>query len=142
MSKLNLIGGGAILLVVVTAVWWAKSSSNDRDQAIEASELPSSQSIVVPELSPAALSGETAFNASCATCHGTNAAGTDQGPPLIHPFYPTKRHADFAFVMAVKSGVRSHHWRFGSMPPVEGVSDAEIQSIITYIREIQAANGI
>src|ERR1041385_5209740 len=27
--------------------------------------------------------GETRFNATCATCHGKEAAGTDHGPPLV-----------------------------------------------------------
>jgi len=142
MKKLNVIGGGIILLAVIAGIWWSTTSSDRSSGDIGTSALPSSQSIIVPELSPVALTGEATFNASCASCHGTNAAGTEQGPPLIHKFYTSRRHADFAFVIAAKTGVRAHHWRFGSMPPVEGIEDAEIQPIITYIREIQAANGL
>lgn len=28
------------------------------------------------------------------------------------------------------------------MPPVKGITDAELKSIIRYVREIQSANGI
>ncbi|MBL4872566.1 MAG: cytochrome c [Rhodobacteraceae bacterium] len=142
MNKLKIVGGSVILLAVLAGVWWSTTSSDRSGSAVGRAALPTSQSIVVPELSPVALTGEATFNASCAICHGTNAAGTDQGPPLIHKFYISRRHADFAFVIAAKSGVRAHHWRFGSMPPVEGIEDADIQPIITYIREIQAANGL
>ena len=38
--------------------------------------------------------------------------------------------------------VRSHHWRFGNMPPVAGITRAEVVSIVTYFRTLQRANGI
>lgn len=142
MNKTILIGGGVVLLVALAAVWWSNTSSDDSTQAVNTSATPPSESIIIPELSLTALNGEIAFNKNCAACHGKNAAGTDQGPPLIHKFYKPSRHADFSFVIAAKNGVRSHHWRFGSMPPVEGITDEEIQSIIKFIREIQVANGI
>lgn len=47
-----------------------------------------------------------------------------------------------AFVRAAREGVRAHHWRFGDMPPVEGVSDADLAGIIAFVREVQRANGI
>jgi len=45
-------------------------------------------------------------------------------------------------VLAVKNGVRQHHWPFGSMPPIPGVSKAEVSQIIAYVRTLQRANGI
>ena len=51
-------------------------------------------------------------------------------------------YPDVAFVRAAKLGVRQHHWRFGNMPPVDGIKDQELASIIFYIRELQRANGI
>jgi len=39
-------------------------------------------------------------------------------------------------------GVRGHHWPFGDMPPVEGVTRGDVTMIIAYIRELQRANGI
>ena len=47
-----------------------------------------------------------------------------------------------AFVMAAKSGVRSHHWRYGNMPPVDGVTDADVKAITAYVRALQKENGI
>ena len=93
-------------------------------------------------LSPPAQDGERAFNARCALCHGAGAAGTGIGPPLVHPVYEPGHHQDFAFRNAVRNGVTAHHWQFGNMPPLPGVSDAEIDNIICYVRELQRAQGI
>jgi len=38
------------------------------------------------------------------------------------------------------AGVR--HWRFGDMPPVEGLSRRDVAAIVAYVRELQRANGI
>ena len=64
------------------------------------------------------------------------------GPPLIHVIYEPSHHADETFQRAVALGVRSHHWRFGNMPPVKGLTRGDVAMVITYIREIQRANGI
>ena len=45
-------------------------------------------------------------------------------------------------IVAAKNGVRQHHWPFGNMPPVEGITDSEISNIIAYVRTVQRANGI
>lgn len=39
-------------------------------------------------------------------------------------------------------GVRSHHWRFGDMPPVDGLTRNDVAKVIAYIRRIERANGI
>ncbi len=96
----------------------------------------------VPTLTTSAQAGEAVFSANCSQCHGQNAAGTDQGPPLIHKYYRPNHHADGAFYRAAANGVRAHHWRFGNMPPVPTVKQADVSKIITYVRELQRANGI
>jgi len=99
--------------------------------------------VIVPTLSGNAILGETAFNAKCAVCHGKNAAGQNGvAPPLVHPFYRVGHHNDAAIVRAARNGVRSHHWTFGDMPPVQGLTMGELKSIIVYIRVLQRANGI
>ena len=99
--------------------------------------------VKVPELSQAALDGKFAYDEKCGTCHGRNAAGVNgSGPPLIHIIYEPSHHGDQAFLLAAKTGVRSHHWKFGNMPPVEGISDEAVAKIIYYVREVQRANGI
>lgn len=99
--------------------------------------------VSVPQLSPVAEQGQATFVANCAACHGVNASGQDGvAPPLVHIIYEPNHHGDASFYRAVQQGVRAHHWRFGNMPPVEGVSEQEVASIITYVRELQRANGI
>ncbi|MBT2130423.1 c-type cytochrome [Planktotalea lamellibrachiae] len=87
--------------------------------------------------------GKRAVDAACASCHGENAAG-QQGtaPPLTHKIYEPRLHADMAFVLAAQPGVGAHHWPFGDMPPVEGVTNADSATIVSYVRELQRENGI
>ena len=101
-------------------------------------------SVVVPgSFSAAAMAGEVLFSANCATCHGKNAAGgTGNGPPLVHIIYEPNHHGDGSFYRAVAHGVRAHHWPFGNMPAIAGVSEADVTKIIAYVRELQRANGI
>ncbi len=95
----------------------------------------------VIDLSELALSGQEYYNSTCAVCHGVNLVGTNQGPPFLNRVYAAGHHSDMAFVLAVKLGTRAHHFRFGPMSAIEGISDEQIGAIITYIREVQAANG-
>lgn len=99
--------------------------------------------VTVPELSDPSIFGKGVFDANCAACHGVNAAGKNGfGPPLIHKIYEPSHHGDRAFYLAIKNGVRQHHWPFGNMPAQSHVSDADIKRIITYVREMQRANDI
>ena len=63
-------------------------------------------------------------------------------PYLGNVGYNPGHHADEAFFMAAKFGVRQHHWRFGDMPPLPQASQDDIAKIVRYIRELQVANGI
>jgi mono/diheme cytochrome c family protein len=86
--------------------------------------------------------GKQMFDANCARCHGAGGSGTDQGPPLVHAVYRPSHHADLAFHMAVKNGSVQHHWSFGNMPPIPGVSPKEVEHIIAYVRQEQRRAGI
>lgn len=99
--------------------------------------------VVVPSLDGTTKLGERAYNENCASCHGANAAG-QQGiaPPLVHKIYEPSHHADGSFFLAVKQGVRAHHWQFGDMPPVEGLTQRDVELIVAYVRLVQRANGI
>ena len=94
------------------------------------------------ELSPGAKAGETVFAGNCAACHGAGAAGTYAGPTLIHQLYHPNHHSDGSIRVAAAAGVRQHHWNFGDMPPVSGISPVQIEQVICYVREIQFANGV
>lgn len=100
--------------------------------------------VMVPfELSSMAQVGKQAFDAKCSDCHGVNAAGK-QGlaPPLVHKIYEPSHHGDIAFQLAVQNGVRAHHWRFGNMPPVDGLTKGDVRAIVAYVRELQRENGV
>jgi mono/diheme cytochrome c family protein len=98
--------------------------------------------VKIPALSVEASNGQALFKANCSQCHGGNAGGTEQGPPLIHKYYEPNHHGDGAFFRAAKNGVRAHHWRFGNMPPVQTVTRADVSKIVAFVREVQKANGI
>lgn len=100
--------------------------------------------VVLPDaLSQNAQIGKRAFEAKCAACHGANGAGQDGvAPPLVHVIYEPSHHGDESFQRAAEMGVRAHHWRFGNMPAVAGITRGDVTMIVAYIREIQRANGI
>lgn len=100
--------------------------------------------VTMPEtLSPQARIGKRGFEAKCATCHGETGGGrAGKGPPLVHKYYEPSHHGDAAFLLAAQNGVRSHHWNFGDMPPVGGVTRSDVIAITAYVRELQRQNGI
>lgn len=100
--------------------------------------------IALPEtLSTDAQIGQRVFNGACAACHGVNAAGRNGvAPPLVHKIYEPGHHADEAFQRAVQYGVQAHHWNFGNMSAIDGLTRAEVQYIVSYVRELQRTNGI
>jgi len=100
--------------------------------------------VVLPDnLSERAQMGKSAYEAKCSVCHGGNAVGqAGVAPPLIHKIYEPSHHGDESFQRAVSMGVRAHHWPFGDMPPVSGLTRADVDMVVAYIREVQQANGI
>jgi mono/diheme cytochrome c family protein len=110
--------------------YWSRSGGN------------AGKSIKLPQLTTEAQAGRKLFEVKCIACHGKNATGTKNGPPLVHKIYEPNHHSDISFYRAVAQGTRAHHWRFGNMPPVSGVRKDEVAKIIGYVRELQRANGI
>ena len=99
--------------------------------------------VTIPALTGDAVIGEKVFSRKCADCHGEAGAGnSEKGPPLIHKIYEPSHHGDMAFLVAALNGVQQHHWDFGNMMPIEGITQAEVAMIVEYIRQIQRANGI
>lgn len=95
------------------------------------------------ELSQQAALGKNIFEAKCSECHGENAAGQNGvAPPLVHKIYEPSHHSDMAFVLAAQNGVRAHHWNFGNMPKIEGLTQGDVKMVAAYVRELQRANGI
>ncbi|MCZ7538010.1 MAG: cytochrome c [Acidimicrobiia bacterium] len=56
--------------------------------------------------------------------------------------YAPDHHPDEAFRAAITQGSRAHHWEFGDMAPVGGLSDEEIDLVIAYVRQQQELHGL
>jgi mono/diheme cytochrome c family protein len=120
----------AIALIAGIAYWTSGGGSGTRVK------------VTVPQLTGDAVAGENLFSFNCGRCHGADAGGGEGGPPLVHKIYEPSHHADGAFFAAVARGVRQHHWRFGDMPRIEGLSQQDVAAMVAYVRALQHANGI
>ena len=85
--------------------------------------------------------GKIMYEESCSSCHGNWGKGTEKGPPLMHNFYKPSHHGDTAFYRAALSGARAHHWKFGDMPAVEGMTREKMDRIVPYVRWLQEKSG-
>jgi len=132
--KKRYIPGMAILLIAITLLAACTAESPEERRA--RLHLPP------PGFKGNPTIGHNLFNNACAQCHGVAGRGTQQGPPLIDDIYRPGHHADLAFYRAVKDGVKQHHWQFGDMPPVHGVSPEATAHIAAYIRALQRKAGI
>lgn len=145
--RLSFLIAGVLALGGGVVAWNSMKSGGHSMSQPDTSQIAAGDpiaSVQLPDvLSSEATMGEQFFNVKCAACHGINAAGKNGvAPPLIHKTYEPNHHGDEAFYRAALIGVQAHHWRFGNMPPVQGVTRADIKPIITYIREVQRVNGI
>lgn len=100
--------GRAVYLTITLAPMLACRDPEHESDVLARVELPST---------PAEhRQGDSLFASNCASCHGESAKGTDKGPPL-HVTYEPSHHYDASFVLAARTGVAAHHWRFGNMRP-------------------------
>lgn len=125
-----------LLLASALPLLLAACDNLDPEERRKALHLPS------PDHVADSTRGREAFDRHCAACHGPGALGSQQGPPLVHDTYRPSHHADFAFHMAVRDGVRAHHWRFGDMKPLPEVTPEATEDIIAYVRRLQRRSGI
>ncbi|MFY9315907.1 MAG: cytochrome c [Burkholderiales bacterium] len=111
-----------------------------------AAAIANAQPMQIPKpsagLMPSPVAGKKLFAAACVQCHGVDLRGTKEGPSLVHRIYEPAHHGDVAFQIAVKYGSRQHHWRFGDMKPVPGLSPDEVAHITSYVRAEQRKAGI
>ncbi len=144
MNKVIVSAGVILIGLGVGFTFWPLGESDVVDSPVASGERAAIASVILPDtLTENAQIGQRAYEANCASCHGINAAGQDGiAPPLVHIIYEPSHHADESFQRAVAHGVRAHHWPFGDMPPVEGLTRGDVTLIIAYIREVQRANGI
>jgi mono/diheme cytochrome c family protein len=96
----------------------------------------------LPPTPAAHRTGEQLYERNCAGCHGLQARGTANGPPLAHPVYEPGHHSDQAFFLAARNGVVAHHWRFGNMAAQPQVTESDLAAIVAYVRWVQREVGI
>ncbi len=144
MAYVRKAAGITIIIMAGVVAWLLLRPDPEPNLVKPAVDSVALAEVIVPEsLSARARAGERIFGENCVTCHGINAAGKDGiGPPLVHIFYEPSHHGDEAIQRAVAVGVMSHHWSFGDMAPIEGLTRSDVELVIAYIRELQRANGI
>jgi mono/diheme cytochrome c family protein len=134
-GRLGMLGAmsAALVMIVFGCSEGGTGNQNQRPAPVEAS---------ASDIPDDLQKGHEKFHVFCAPCHGPQGVGTDHGPPLVHKIYEPSHHADIAFQRAAAQGVRAHHWKFGDMPKIEGVTPAEVTEIIAYVRWLQQQAGI
>ena len=137
------LGAGAVVIAGLGYAFWPQPVPVAPVEVTSDIGPPMAEVTVPATFSADAEIGKRAYAAKCTACHAPNAVGqVGVAPPLVHIIYEPNHHGDESFQRAASLGVRAHHWPFGDMPPVEGITRAEVGSIIAYIRELQLANGI
>ncbi len=136
----------AATMVAVCAIAFACAA--DSDDAGDASAVAPAPTVTsdapAPPTTAAAFvvpDGAAVYQQYCAECHGVDLRGTDKGPSQLSIVYEPNHHGDYAYRVAIREGTREHHWWFGDMPPVEGITDLEIEKVISYIRAEQERLG-
>ena len=127
--------GGLVILGAI-GLWWLIGHFAHQHESTTVR--PSTGTPLPPELS----TGEALFHTHCAICHGPAAVGTERGPSFLSKVYVPSHHSDASFHLAVKHGVRAHHWTFGNMPALPHVTEAEVTQITAYVRWLQQQAGV
>ena len=142
-QKISLLA--AVLIIVGLAfIAWRKTDQGRQNNSNAGVGNTTLAEVLLPStLSQSSQIGKRAFETKCMACHGINAAGqVGVAPPLVHKIYEPSHHGDESFQRAASLGVRAHHWSFGDMPAVEGLTRGDVTMIVAYIRALQRTNGI
>ena len=138
---MRLILTALIIFIVGVTSYTVLPMGTDTVNAEEGTPIVAVQ--IPTELSEIAMIGKRGFDTKCSSCHGENAVGKNGvAPPLIHKIYEPSHHGDESFQRAVAMGVRAHHWKFGNMPAIDGLTRANVKAITEYVRELQRYNNI
>ena len=138
---MRLILTALIIFIVGVILYTVLPMGTDTVNAEEGTPIVAVQ--IPTELSEIAMIGKRGFDTKCSSCHGENAVGKNGvAPPLIHKIYEPSHHGAESFQRAVAMGVRAHHWKFGNMPAIDGLTRADVKAITEYVRELQRYNNI
>ena len=142
--KLTYSLGIMILIGILGYTYWNNTKQVDQLISQDIGANTALVKVILPEtFSENSKVGKVLYEAKCVACHAVNTSGQDGvAPPLVHKIYEPSHHEDESFQRAVSLGVQAHHWRFGNMLPVEGLTRGDVKMITAYIRELQRANAI
>lgn len=141
------LGVAAVTLAASLLAFACGADNSDATDSLTRTSVPASATGTAPPpptSTAAALAvpgGAAAYQQYCAECHGFDLRGTDKGPSQLSIIYEPNHHSDYAYRVAIREGTREHHWWFGDMPPVEGITDLEIEKVISFIRAEQQRLG-
>lgn len=127
----SLLRGSRWVFSFLVVLAWAAA-------ACSTGTVPTTETAGAPELLE---QGAELYAASCAACHGADLRGTEQGPSHLSVVYEPNHHSDFSFISAAQNGVQPHHWNFGPMPPIKGLTDDELTAIVAFVRDTQSREG-
>ena len=126
--KLTYSLGVMILIGILGYTFWNNTKQVDQVVTPDMGANTALAKVILPEtFSENAKVGKLLYEAKCVACHAVNASGQDGvAPPLVHKIYEPSHHGDESFQRAVSLGVQAHHWRFGNMLPVEGLTSPRV----------------
>jgi len=131
-----------------TVSWWRRHSTLAAAVTAALAVVAASCGSTAADSGPAASTGGSSGSAgaelyqeNCASCHGADLRGTEQGPSHLSIVYEPNHHGDDAFRSAILNGAQQHHWSFGDMAAIPGLDDDEIDDVIAYIRSEQERQG-
>ena len=125
----------AVTVLAASLVASGCGSTDATSEAAKGTQADSTASADAP------VDGAAVYQQYCAECHGVDLRGTDKGPSQLSIVYEPGHHSDYSFRAAIRDGAPEHHWWFGDMPPVEDISDAEIEAVISFVRAEQERLG-
>ena len=92
----------------------------------------------IPPATPAEHQrGERLFNTYCLSCHGRAGKGDGLGPPMLDTLFHAPTVPGSMFRVSVRTGAKQKYYNFGAMPPLNRVSDVEVEAIRGYVRWVQ-----
>lgn len=133
---------------VCAVPWWRRHTTFAAATTVAIAVFAASCGSAPAETSPATPNGGAAgaagaelYQTNCASCHGADLRGTEQGPSHLSIVYEPNHHGDDAFRSAILNGAQQHHWNFGDMAAIPGLDDDEINDVIAFIRSEQERLG-
>ena len=93
--------------------------------------------------SPTASSadGRQIYAAKCAECHGANLEGTSRGPSHLSRVYEPGAPLGREFPPGHQAGLAPAPLELRPMAPVAGLSDADVNAVIAFVRAQQRERG-